>query len=209
MNRRLNNPVSGSRIDWSRRVSRNRKLASESATWVATVVANRCCDSREASAPTFVCACSAFGNSRQRIPRVSPCPTMGTQRWVAFAGSFKCAHEIPWLASPLQCGCPRRRAQHSSGAKTASEEHDSPQVATDSSALREDLNAYNIPEVGAENSFLTDSATTVYASSVVAQHCSKSPISLSSVIWLVCKRSSSNNRWSGAACSSACSAART
>src|ERR1700723_1243653 len=143
------------------------------------------------------------------MPTVSPCPTMGTQRYVASAGFVRCAHGMLCATGSLQCGRPRRSAQHLSGAKTSSDERDSPQSATDSSALRDDLNAYNIPQVGAGNTFLTDWLITEYASSVVAQHCSKSPISLSSVIWFVCIWSSSTSRFSDAACSLACSVTRT
>src|ERR1700723_640697 len=143
------------------------------------------------------------------MPTVSPCPTMGTHRCAVAAGIFRCAQGMSWATASLQCGRPRRRAQHLSGAKTGSDERDSPQTATDSSALREDLNAYNIPHIGAGNSFLTDLAITEYASTVVAQHCSRSPISLSSVIWFVCIWSSSTSRFSDAAYSLACSAAWT
>src|SRR6266404_5336199 len=102
MNRRLYNPVKGSRMDWVRRVSRSSKLARESATRPPAATANRCCDScklSKASAPLllslrlyWIC----------RTPKVSPQCQQGyaeVARW-DWARQVRTDDHSAWMLVP-------------------------------------------------------------------------------------------------------------
>src|SRR5260370_16837079 len=85
----------------------------------------------------------------------------------------------------FQNGCPRRSAQQASGANDCSETWLSPQCVTASSRFLDDLNMKSVPPLETTKSLFAICPTTAWASSLVPEHCNKSPISLSRVIYLL------------------------
>src|SRR5581483_2447693 len=103
-------------------------------------------------------------NSRCSTPTVSPGTLRGAQRVFASELSLTCRQPILPAGSPLQCGWPCCRLQHVSGANRGSEMLMSPQNVAASTALRDGLNRYSVPERASGNSFCKDCEMTVQAS---------------------------------------------
>ena len=109
---------------------------------------------------------------------------MGTHRYPVDRDGSTCPQTSPVPGASTRYARPRRRAQQRSGAKSWSVGVASPQETTTSTRFLDGPSTPRAPDSEGK-SLGVNAPMAAYASSVVRQLCSRSPISLSSAVWRV------------------------